>query len=260
MKTSRTPLRKVLAGAVLLLALAGCGDPTFLVDTSFGSARLGGRYAPPSELASSKGVLPLEGETLARGLLLVPETYQPGTPAALVVLLHGARGNPEGILTLLRKHADATGTLVLAPKSAGSSWDMLAAERYGVDVAFLDGALARVFREYSVDPERITLGGFSDGATYALSVGLTNGDLFHRIAAFSPGGVVASELQGKPRVFVSHGTLDAVIPIDVGGRYITEQLRKEDYPVDYREFEGPHSVPDDISRDGFTFLVGSAAP
>ncbi|MCP3141922.1 alpha/beta hydrolase [Pyxidicoccus xibeiensis] len=253
MKTSRV--------AVLwLLVLAGCGDSTSLVDARYGSAWLGVPYAEPTELSWQQGELPLGETPTDRGLLRVPQSYQPGQPAALVVLLHGAGGDAEGILDLVRTHADATGTLVLAPKSEGRTWDMLVHDRYGPDLAFLDLSLTRVFREYSVDPERITISGFSDGASYALSVGLTNGHLFRRIAAFSPGGVAASELEGKPGVFISHGTLDPVIPIDVGGRFITGQLREEDYMVDFREFEGSHTVPAEIAREGFTFLVGAAAP
>ena len=188
-------------------------------------------------------------------MLLVPESYSPGTPAALIVLLHGAGRAPENVLPLMSDEAHATGTLVLAPKSVARSWDLFAVRQYGADLAFLDATLARVFREYSVDPERITISGFSDGATYALSVGLSNGDLFRRIAAVSAGGVAASELQGRPAVFISHGTLDPVLPVD-GGRFIVEELRDEDYVVDYREFAGVHTVPEDLARAGFDFLTG----
>ena len=56
-----------------------------------------------------------------------------------------------------------------------------------------------------VDPARLVIGGFSDGASYALSLGLINGQLFRKVAAFSPGFVVTGEPEGKPRVFISHG-------------------------------------------------------
>lgn len=259
MQTSRT---RSLGGSaapalVLLVALVGCGGPGALVDTSLGSARLDVRHATPTEPSPLRGELPLGAEGQDRGLLLVPEGYAPGTPAALVVLLHGAGGSAEGILGLMRDEALATGTLVLAPKSQARSWDMLAGRKYGADRAFLEASLARVFREYSVDPERVTLSGFSDGATYALSIGLSNGDLFRRIAAFSPGGVAASELQGRPAIFISHGTQDPVLPVG-GAQFIVEQLRKEDYVVDYREFEGKHAVPGDLAREAFGFLTGPA--
>ena len=58
---------------------------------------------------------------------------------------------------------------------------------------------------YAFDPAHIAVGGFSDGASYALSVGITNGDLFTDVIAFSPGFMAPARQQGKPRLFISHG-------------------------------------------------------
>jgi predicted esterase len=41
--------------------------------------------------------------------------------------------------------------------------------------------LSFVFDAYPVDPERIAVSGFSDGASYALSLGLINGTLFSQV-------------------------------------------------------------------------------
>jgi phospholipase/carboxylesterase len=246
---------------LLLLTLAGCGEEAAgLVDTTVGSARLSARHAAPTEPSSLRGKLPLDSAYPERGLLYVPESYQAGTPAALVVLLHGASGTGEDILPLLQAHADANGTLVLAPTSLDGTWDLLSRSVFGPDRAFIDEALARVFREYSVHPRLLGVSGFSDGASYALSLGLTNGDLFQSIVAFSPGGSAASELVGRPDVFISHGTQDPVLPIDLGGRYLSKKLREEEYTVVYREFEGRHTVPEDIARDGFIFIAGTLLP
>jgi len=48
-----------------------------------------------------------------------------------------------------------------------------------------EGSLRRIGP--AADPARVTLGGFSDGATYALSIGLANGDLFPQVIGCSPG-------------------------------------------------------------------------
>jgi predicted esterase len=58
---------------------------------------------------------------------------------------------------------------------------------YGPDVDFINRSLQYVFDRYTVDPARLGIAGFSDGASYALSLGLPNGDLFSHIIAFSPG-------------------------------------------------------------------------
>ena len=76
--------------------------------------------------------------------------------------------------------------VLLSPQSQSSSWDVIRGG-YGPDVQIMDKALRSVFERYTIDPKRCSIGGFSDGASYALSVGTTNGDLFTHIVAFSPG-------------------------------------------------------------------------
>jgi phospholipase/carboxylesterase len=58
---------------------------------------------------------------------------------------------------------------------------------FGPDVDYINRSLQHVFERYTVDPNRLGIAGFSDGASYALSLGLPNGDLFSHIIAFSPG-------------------------------------------------------------------------
>ena len=99
------------------------------------------------------------------------------------------------------------------------------------------------------------IGGFSDGATYALSLGLINGDLFRRIVAFSPGFVATGEHRGRPDVFVSHGERDDVLPIARTSRRITRDLTASGYAVTYREFDGGHTVPDAIARAGLEWAI-----
>lgn len=178
-------------------------------------------------------------------------------PLPLVVLFHGAGGSGEGVLRRLGAAADAAGVAVLAPDSRGSSWDAIRAG-FGPDVTFIDRALERVFQIVSVDPARIAAGGFSDGATYAVSLGLINGDLFRRVVAFSPGFVVAGATHGTPQFFISHGTGDPILPIDQCSRVIVRGLRQRGYEVTFREFNGGHEVPGDIAREGLRWAGGGA--
>ncbi len=76
--------------------------------------------------------------------------------------------------------------IVLAVDSHQKTWDMIRGG-YGADIAFIDKALAQTFTRYAIAPNRVAIAGFSDGASYALSVGITNGDLFTHVIAFSPG-------------------------------------------------------------------------
>ena len=120
---------------------------------------------------------------------------------------------------------------------------------YGQDVTAIDRALERTFSSHTVDPARVAIGGFSDGASYALSLGLTNGDLFTHVLAFSPGFAASARRVGSPRIFVSHGTRDAVLPIDRCSRRILPTLRRAGYDVTYREFDGGHAVPPEVARE-----------
>jgi phospholipase/carboxylesterase len=179
------------------------------------------------------------------GLLYVGANYQPGQLAPLALLLHGAGGSAQGALSLLQSRADDAGLVLLAPDSRAATWDVIVDE-FGPDINFLDRALAQVFGDFSIDPARIAIGGFSDGASYALSVGLMNGDLFSHVIAFSPGFSAPASRTGAPRIFVAHGTRDEILPIDTTSRVIVPRLQRAGYDVTYREFDGPHDVPDDV--------------
>src|SRR5215210_9462776 len=117
--------------------------------------------------------------------LYVPAGYRARRPAPLAVLLHGAGEDARDGLALLRQQADEARLILLALSSQGPTWDLIFGRgRYGPDVAAIDEALEQTFSSYAVDPECIAMGGYSDGASYALSLGTTNGDLFTHVLAF----------------------------------------------------------------------------
>jgi phospholipase/carboxylesterase len=176
------------------------------------------------------------------GILLVPEGLDAAKPAPLIVSLHGAGGVAPHALDIFAAQAGAQGIIVLAPESRSATWDVIRGG-YGPDVAFIESALDKVFRLHAVDPERIAAAGFSDGASYALSIGITNGALFKDILAFSPGFMAPAGQSDLPRVFISHGVHDEVLPIDPCSRRIVPRLKRAGYDVEYREFDGGHVVP-----------------
>ena len=187
-------------------------------------------------------------------LLRVPTTYDSGRPAPLTVMLHGASARAEDVSTLPGGLAERTGLILLAPNSREYTWDVLLGG-YGPDVAAIDRALEWTFSSYNVDPARVAIGGFSDGASYALSLGLTNGDLFTHVLAFSPGFMAPPGQVGAPRIFASHGTRDGWLPIERCSRAIVAQLERAGYGVRYREFEGGHVVPPEIGSEAAAWLT-----
>jgi len=211
---------------------------------------------PRVDVESSAKVERMLGLDPARDAILQMPAKATGASLPLLVLLHGAGESAEGVLGRLGSAPDEAGVVVLAPYSRDSSWDAIRYS-FGPDVTFLNRALERVFDTVSVDPERIAIGGFSDGATYALSLGLINGDLFSRVVAFSPGFVIEGAPHGTPRFFISHGVADPILPIDRCSRQIVSGLRKRGYDVTFREFQGGHSIPADIARDGMRWVAGA---
>jgi phospholipase/carboxylesterase len=196
------------------------------------------------------GSLRSDNAVSAEGYLYVPASYQPEKPAPLVLLLHGAGEDARDGLAQLRGQADETGLILLALSSRGLTWDsILDRGRYGSDIAVIDRALEHTFSRWAVDPARVAVGGYSDGASYALSLGIANGDLFSDVIAFSPGFLAPTVQRGSPRIFVSHGTQDRWLPIDSCSRRIVPQLERDGYEVRYREFEDGHVVPPGIARE-----------
>lgn len=191
------------------------------------------------------------------GFLFLPPAAADG-PVPFMLMLHGAGGRASAFDGLVEPLA-VMGVGLLAVDSRASTWDVIRGG-FGPDVAFIDRALEHAFDRASIDPARIAIGGFSDGASYALSIGLRNGDLFSHILAFSPGFSVPGDVHGRPRIFISHGTGDEILPIDRTSRSITPRLRREGYIVFYQEFDGPHTVPAAIRDQAFRwFLTGEPA-
>jgi phospholipase/carboxylesterase len=229
-----------------------------------GPARL--RFAPRPPTVSHRGFdegrdedLGLGGER--DGQLYVPDTAEAGAP--VLVFLHGAGGSGRRHLRAVLAAADRYGVVLVAPDSRyPSSWDVIAAGGFGPDVAFLDRVLDAVVDrlDVDVDPSRLAVGGVSDGASYALSLGLCNGDVFPTVLAFSPGFLVVPDLVGVPRIFVSHGTADPVLPIDACSRSFVPALVNAGYDVLFREFDGGHTVPPPVADEGVRWwLKGPAA-
>jgi phospholipase/carboxylesterase len=211
------------------------------------SGRLFSKPGTPSKDQLSPGVHAIDASDNG-SLLLVPRAARPFRNP-LIVVLHGAGGDANQALRYLDAYIEEVGSLLLAIKSRGPTWDAIRGE-FGVDVSALDVALAEVFDRFQVDDARIAIAGFSDGATYALSLGIINGDLFKDVLAFSPGFIISSDRKplGAPHIFISHGTEDRVLPIIQTSRQLVPLLREAGYEVDYREFGGGHTIPSAMAR------------
>ncbi|MDB4898641.1 MAG: phospholipase/Carboxylesterase [Gemmatimonadetes bacterium] len=241
------------AGSVLFSRALGFAAPPRL----FIGGRLSARVHPP-EQSTSPGEYALLFQRPRPTLLYVPPSYRPESAAPFMLFLHGATQSGRRFLDRLIPMADRYGVVVLVPSSEDVTWDAIRGG-FGVDAEHIDHALDDVFDQCAIDAKRVAIAGFSDGATYGLSLGLINGDLFTHTMAFSPGFILPGARTGAPKVFISHGRGDTILPIERCGRRIASALESNGYSVRFREFDGGHQLPADVLTDAATF-AGWTAP
>ncbi len=123
---------------------------------------------------------PVYGNKLV--FLHIPASYQVGQQVPLVVILHGAAGNPTAaigqanvLLGLWRPAANAGGFIVASLVGSGTSGSWIApdsAEDLPTDYDMIDAAVRRIASEYSIDDSRRYLWGFSAGGHVTLDIAL----------------------------------------------------------------------------------------
>lgn len=205
-------------------------------------------------LGTSSGLHPLGLDKKRDGVIYVPESHDLTSPGPLVLMLHGAGANSHDAIQPFRRHADIHGVVLVAPEARSGEWDLLDGG-FGADVDFIDHALARAFELCAVDPKRMAIEGFSDGASYALSLGLRNPDLFTHVVAFSPGFMTIPSGSPDQKVFIAHGSADVVLPAPRCSHRIVARLERDGYRVNYMEFPGGHEVPPHVASAAITWFL-----
>ena len=119
-------------------------------------------------------------------------------------------------------------------------------------------ALLRQIKERQ-RPDRVVLGGFSQGAMLSLDVALTASPAVDAVVALSglllPDSLAALRSAETPRfpVFLSHGQHDAVLPFGAGQRAHT-LLAGQGHQVTWQPFPGEHEIPPPVLRGAAAFL------
>ncbi len=268
---ARKSLLAAYAAALLLTCLAclttaaAWADGTKTIDSAW---KIHAR--PASETASaapSEGTRPgthtLDAAPWAR--VFIPSSYRPGRPTPVALLLHGSGDRGRTMIDAFSALAEREGVILVAPDSRGYTWDIMvkgAALRgvtrvpdWGADVQRIDEALQAAFDLYSVDPSRIAMIGFSDGAGYGLSLGANNADLFSSVIAFSPGLLMRVEGAGRGRVFIAHGDHDRTLPLEPTRDIFVPVLQQLGFNVTLRIFDGRHDMPPALRAGAFTWWL-----
>jgi phospholipase/carboxylesterase len=208
----------------------------------------------------SKGPLPPGRHRLGLAedrdaVLFVPDGLSESSDTVpLFVMFHGAGGFPEKVLPFIEAHAQRHGFLVLAPHSTYPTWDLVIGGN-GPDLERLHQALTEVTSRFRVDRRHLAFAGFSDGASYALSIGVTNGDIASHVIAFSGGFFSIFIQEGTPKVFIAHGLEDEQLPIATSGRANAAKLKAAGYDVEFVEFNGLHAIQPPVVERAVEFFL-----
>jgi phospholipase/carboxylesterase len=238
------------------LTIGAAGAATVLAGArrGFGQAPAAGAPADPGQDEIPYGQTRLAiTDDERQGTVYVPKAYKHGNPLPLLLMLHGFGGSGDrtrGSFTL----AEELGIIVIAPDSRDLTWGQ-SSPGFDPDSRYISQALRAVTGYLDVDVSHVGIGGQSDGATYAFSMGLAYGDTFSHLLIFSEGIPIPYRKQGKPKIFIGHGTNDVQMPIDRTSRRFVPQLKAEGYDITYREYEGGHGTPQAIVREGFQWFV-----
>jgi poly(3-hydroxybutyrate) depolymerase len=188
------------------------------------------------------------------GTLYIPKSYKPGVPVPVMMMLHGFAGSGDGVRGMFPL-AEEFGVVMIAPESRGLTWGR-AIPGFDADVRYLGPAYRHVANLVDIDETRVALGGVSDGAGYALSMGLAYGDSFNHLIILMAGQMIPYRHQGKPRIFMAHGVDDSQMPIDKTARLYVPKLKADGYDLTYHEYQGGHRVPPAEIRAAFEWFAG----
>lgn len=252
-------LDRRVAGAICTALLLGCRNesvgPLPVDEETIAKLTITAQPGTPTQ-SIAEGYTTLGLANPRDAFIYVPTSYDPAEPARLLVLLHGAGADRTQWMTPeIESFAELDAVVVLATESRNETWDVAFLGRYDPDVAFLNDALEWTFQRINVDPNLVAIGGFSDGASEALGIGIANAGLFRKIMAFSPSVFIVPFGRGTPDVFLSHGTQDEIVPFEHSRDRIAPILRNNGMEVNFFIFDGPHAMPSFVQTAAFEWLT-----
>lgn len=190
----------------------------------------------------------------------------------MLVILHGYGQDPAQFTRSFRHWADRCAVVLVGPVARDVTWDVIATSRdldarrtrpslppmrFGEDARRIDRDLAALFAVAPIDSRRVAILGFSDGASYSLSLGLANPALFGWVIAFSPGFALwPKQVALSQKVFIAHGTRDTRLPFEATRDDIVKPLRKAGVAVQFRQFDGDHVLVRPIVQESLRLAFG----
>ena len=193
-------------------------------------------------------------------LVQEPKTIKDQNP--LLILLHGYGSNEEDLFSFAPELPDDSYVIsVRAPydlQPYGHAWyaihfdadenkfsdNVQAKQSVEIIASFID----EIVKQYPIDTENVTLIGFSQGAILSYATALTYPEKISKVVALSGylnqeilPEVIDTKAISHLKFFVSHGSVDQVIPVD-WARKAKPALENLGLEVEYQEYPIGHGV------------------
>jgi len=183
-----------------------------------------------------------------RAILLTPEVIEPDRSYPLITVFHGAGRQDEMLVKACRGEPDRRQAFFLIPRSDAPTWDLIAGGDAQPDFDFLEYAWDLIYRRYPIDPARQVLVGYSDGASYALSLALSNPGFFDAALCWAAGFAMMDRNavgvdNKRTRFYLEYGTADELFPFDQIAVPMRENLERAGYQVEFSVDEGGRHWP-----------------
>ena len=197
----------------------------------------------------------------SRAYLLTPDEIDPERSYPLLTVLHGAGRQDEQLAKGLRDEPERRQALFLIPRSLHPTWDLIVGAGRP-DLDFLEYAYDLIYRRYPVDRTRQALLGYSDGASYALSVGLSNPCIFSAVMGWAAGFKLVDEAaiapdDPKPRVLLEYGSHDPLFPFEQIALPMKADLEARGYDLEFRvDSGGKHWPSSEFQSEALDWFFG----
>lgn len=222
--------------------------------------RVDRKSVEPSDESPPLGFATLERDD-HRAILLTPDEIDPDKRYPLITVLHGAGRQDEVLAKVYRDEPERRQALFLIPRSYHPTWDLIVGAGR-TDLDFFEYAYDLVYRRYPVDMERQAIVGYSDGASYGLSIGLSNPQIFRAVMAWAAGFVAFdfSEQEPdapRPDLLLEYGTHDPVFPFEQIALPMRRHLEAAGYALEFRVDEGGRHWPSgDFQPEALDWFFG----